>query len=84
MVYQMQRMVSNVFLQESCEMFRIARQRRGMTQAELADIIGTSQSEVSRIENGGKKSDYAIILKIIYLFDMQICISDGSKSEIRM
>ena len=65
-------------------MFRIARQRRGMTQSELAEIIGTSQSEISRIENGGKKSDYALILKIIYLFDMQICLSDGTKSEIRM
>ena len=32
---------------------KAARQRAGMTQAELAEKIGTSQSVVARLESGG-------------------------------
>ena len=35
-------------------LIRDARKQRGLTQQELADVLGTSQSAVHRIESGGQ------------------------------
>lgn len=40
------------------------RQSRGMTQAELAEAIGTSQSAVNRIERGGQNISLEMIARI--------------------
>ena len=37
------------------------RQKQGMTQAQLAEAIGTSQSAINRIENGGQNISTAKI-----------------------
>lgn len=43
---------------------REARQARGMSQAELAAMIGTDQAAISRIENGGCGVGIASYIKI--------------------
>ena len=40
------------------------RQARGMTQAELAAALGTSQSAINRIEKGGQNISLEMIARI--------------------
>ena len=41
------------------------RQKQGMTQAQLAAAIGTSQSAIHRIENGGQNISIEMIARIL-------------------
>ena len=41
-------------------LIRDARKQRGLTQQELADVLGTSQSAVHRIESGGQNLSLSI------------------------
>ncbi len=45
-------------------MIRDARKQRGLTQQELADLLGTSQSAVHRIESGGQNLSLEMINRI--------------------
>ena len=40
------------------------RQARGMTQSELAEALGTSQSAINRIEKGGQNISLEMIARI--------------------
>ena len=46
------------------ELIAMARSRQNMTQAELAKIIGTSQSAINRIEHGKQNASLEMISKI--------------------
>ncbi len=41
-----------------------ARLERGLTQSQLAEIIGTKRSNISRIESGGQNISLDMLLKI--------------------
>lgn len=45
-------------------LIRDARKQRGLTQQELADLLGTSQSAVGRIESGGQNLSLEMINRI--------------------
>ena len=48
------------------------RQSRGMTQAELARELGTSQSAVNRIEKGGQNISFEMLARISEVLSSQI------------
>ncbi len=55
------------------------RERRGLTQQELGEAIGTSQSAIARIEKGEQNITSDMILKISKALDKEILtLSDGS------
>jgi UDP-N-acetylglucosamine 1-carboxyvinyltransferase len=58
-----------------------ARERRGMTQAELAKKIGTSQSAINRIEHGKQNASLEIISKISRALRSQIISINQSATQ---
>jgi UDP-N-acetylglucosamine 1-carboxyvinyltransferase len=47
-------MASSSIMNRFCENLERIRQERGLTQSDLADLLGTKQSAVSRLLNGGE------------------------------
>ncbi|MDR3172210.1 MAG: helix-turn-helix transcriptional regulator [Treponema sp.] len=54
----------------------LARQEKKLTQQELAEMIGTKQSNISRLESGNYNPSVELLNKIAHAF--------GKKLEIRM
>lgn len=52
------------YKQKIGSLINTARRERGMTQAELAEALGTSQSAVNRIEKGGQNISLEMIARI--------------------
>ncbi len=50
--------------------FRAARERLGLSQSKLADALGISQAQVSRIEKGDREASRTVIK----LLELQGCI----------
>lgn len=46
------------------------RQRLGLTQTELAEILGVSQSSLSHIETGRRSPSFRTLLRIHSVFDI--------------
>lgn len=57
-------MKSPTYLEKIGSLIQKTRQDRGMTQAELADAIGTSQSAINRIERGGQNLSIEMVARI--------------------
>src|SRR5690606_7657934 len=53
-------------------LIRDARKHRGMTQMQLADVLGTSQSAVHRIEAGNQNLSLEMINRIAEALDSQL------------
>lgn len=53
------------------EMLELARQARGLTQTELAERLGISQAQVSKIENGLDRADITLIQRYAEVLDYQ-------------
>ena len=47
-------MIKDKYLQKIGNLIAENRQKQGLTQTQLAEAIGTSQSAINRIENGGQ------------------------------
>ena len=65
------------FVAESLELeagYQIARLRllRGMTQAELADIVGTRQPSIARLENGSSMPSLSFLERIAEALDAEV------------
>ena len=54
------------------DMIRTLRQQRGITRAELAEIVGVSESHISKIEAGAKRPGIDTYEKIMYAFQADI------------
>ncbi|MCS7182346.1 MAG: helix-turn-helix domain-containing protein [Thermoanaerobaculum sp.] len=52
------------------ELIRLERQRRRVTQVELARQIGISQSDLSRIEKGEYRVPLDVLFRILRVFEM--------------
>lgn len=61
-------------------MIRDLREVRGLTRAELAELVGISESHVSKIENGIKRPSIDTFGKILMVFeaDIEIRLAPGS------
>lgn len=60
------------YLEKIGTLIQRTRQNRGMTQAELAEAIGTSQSAVTRIEKGGQNISLEMIARISEVLSSEI------------
>lgn len=75
-------MKSTNYLEKIGILIQKNRQRRGMTQAELAEAIGTSQSAINRIERGGQNISLDMIARIDEVLSSEIVrLNDTGKAN---
>jgi transcriptional regulator with XRE-family HTH domain len=56
------------------DLIREARKRAGLTQAELAQRAGTTQSAIARIETGDTAPSFDSVLRLVRLCDLDLDI----------
>jgi len=78
-------MGSEKYLHNIGTLIQETRQSRGMTQAELATALGTSQSAVNRIEKGGQNISLEMISRIGEVLSSEIVrINKSGKTNFRI
>lgn len=65
-------MKNPAYLQKIGALIQKTRQARNMTQAELAEAVGTSQSAINRIEKGGQNLSLEMVARISEVLSSQI------------
>jgi UDP-N-acetylglucosamine 1-carboxyvinyltransferase len=70
--------MSNDYLARIGNLIRDARKHRGWTQAELADVLNTSQSAINRIERGGQNLSLEMLARIGEALDSELVSLGGS------
>jgi len=55
-----------------CELLVQAREEANLTQKQVADTGSVSQSEISKIENGQRKIEHVVLLKLAELHDKNL------------
>ena len=61
------------------EAIRFFRKRRGLTQQQVADMVGCSLMYVSNLERGKPTAELGKALKILDALDVEISFSDRRK-----
>jgi UDP-N-acetylglucosamine 1-carboxyvinyltransferase len=77
------RSVTDTYLDRIGGLIRDARKHRGLTQIQLADVLGTSQSAVHRIEAGNQNLSLEMVSRIAEALDSPI-ISVGSNGPLHL
>src|SRR5680860_368138 len=62
---------SEAYLRQIGTLIRDARKHRGLTQAGLAEALGTSQSAINRIEQGGQNLSVEMLTRISEALDRE-------------
>jgi len=62
---------------------RTARTRGGMTQAELAQRVGTSQATISAYENGRKQPSVATLERLLAATGSRLAVEHGHAAVLR-
>jgi len=75
--------VTDTYLDRIGGLIRDARKHRGLTQIQLADVLGTSQSAVHRIEAGNQNLSLEMVTRIAEALDSPI-ISVGSNGPLHL
>ncbi len=57
------------------DLVREARKRAGLTQRELAERTGTTQSAIARLENGGTAPSLELVLALVRACDLDLDVS---------
>ncbi len=65
-------------------LIRSARQHEGLTQAQLAELLGTSQSAIHRIEQGGQNITLDMLTRISAALDSEIVTIGPRHSHLRV
>lgn len=65
------------------DVVREARRRAGLTQRQLAELAGTTQSAIARLETGGSTPSLDAVLRIVRLcgLDLEIGLVDRDDSD---
>lgn len=71
--------MTDTYLERIGALVRDARHRKGLTQSELADVLGTSQSAVARIEQGKQNLSLTMLTRLGGQLDSQF-VSVGTPS----
>ncbi len=78
-------MKRDTYLRKIGELIAITRQRKGVTQAQLAEELGTSQSAVHRMENGGQNISMEMIARISEVLGSDVMmLNDSGKTNFRV
>jgi transcriptional regulator with XRE-family HTH domain len=66
------------------DLVREARRRAGLTQRELADRAGTTQSAIARLENGKTSPSFDLVVRLIRLcgFRLDVALDPYDDSDI--
>ncbi len=75
--------VTDTYLDRIGGLIRDARKHRGLTQSQLADVLGTSQSAVHRIESGGQNLSLDMVNRIAAALDSEL-ISLGDSTPVHL
>jgi transcriptional regulator with XRE-family HTH domain len=62
-------------------MFKFEREKKGLKQNELADLIGVSQQTISKYENGTREPDITNLINLSRIFDVSIDYLLGLQNE---
>jgi len=54
------------------DLIREARRRRGLTQARLAELAGTTQSAIARLESGRTAPSFDDVIRYLRLMDLDL------------
>ena len=57
------------------------RMDKGLSQQELADLVGTSNSQISRIESGRHRTNFDTLLRIARALDVKVIVGFESVSK---
>lgn len=65
------------------DLVREARRRAGLSQRTLADLAGTTQSAIARLETGRTTPGFDAVLRLVRLcgFDLDIALVEGDGSD---
>ncbi len=83
MRYGMPVLTTDEYLSRIGRLIRDARQHRGYTQVQLADLLGTSQSAVNRIERGHQNLTLEMLARIGEALDSEI-VSLGAPGPLHL
>jgi UDP-N-acetylglucosamine 1-carboxyvinyltransferase len=72
------------YLSRIGNLIRDARKHRGWTQAQLADVLNTSQSAVNRIEKGHQNLTLEMLARIGEALDSEIVSLGGGPVHLRV
>lgn len=66
------------------QFIREARRRAGLTQRQLADRAGTTQSAVARWETGCTSPDFDTVVRLVRLcgFDLEVSLVEADSSDL--
>ncbi|MER6677784.1 helix-turn-helix transcriptional regulator [Streptomyces sp. NPDC000983] len=68
-------------MSDTAELVRSWRRRRGMSQARLAELAGTGQAAISRIESGRDLPTLALLERIAAALDCRLTVSFTAGGE---
>ena len=78
-------MKRDTYLRKIGELIAATRQRKGFTQAQLAEALSTSQSAVHRMENGGQNISMEMIARISEVLGSNVMmLNDSDKTNFRV
>jgi UDP-N-acetylglucosamine 1-carboxyvinyltransferase len=80
----MVRVMTSGYLNRIGNLIRDARKHRGWTQTQLADVLGTSQSAVNRIEQGHQNLTLEMLARIGEALDSEIVSLGGGPVHLRV
>lgn len=65
------------------DLVREARKRVGLTQRELAERAGTTQSAIARLESGGTAPSFDLVLRLVRLcgLDLDVMLVERDDSD---
>ena len=70
-----------IWRQEIIEQITTARVAKGMTQTQLAELLGTHRSNISRLESGGHSPSLDFLLRVAAVLELKIELTPPSKEE---
>jgi transcriptional regulator with XRE-family HTH domain len=71
------------FFAQVAEQVAAQRKSRGLSQAELAELTGTTQSAIARLEGGGRPPRIDTLLRIAEALDCELIVDLRPRTEPR-
>jgi HTH-type transcriptional regulator/antitoxin HipB len=60
---------------------RLRRKEKGLTQSQLAQLLGAERKWVINLEGGNSKAEIGLVLRAIEALNMRVSLIDGDKER---